>query len=129
MNTKKTIESESKTSVTAPTRRVSRSSCASRLIGCRSFLPEQLPWIALEVADQLAQVTVDIVARQQRACSAFAGAQVGDHAVDVVDEAAGFTRGGRCFVGRTDRFVDAFFGDDLGDTSRVIHERQRRRRQ
>src|SRR5690606_2169618 len=69
----------------------------------RLLLPEELPGIALEIADQLAHVDVDVVLREQRAGGALALAQVGDHAVDVVDEAAGLLHGGRGLVGDADR--------------------------
>ena len=49
---------------TAPTRRASRSSWASDHLCGRSLLPEQLPRIALEVADQLAEIAVELVARR-----------------------------------------------------------------
>src|SRR3569833_4517801 len=104
-----------------PTRRASCSSCAITA----SFLPEELPRIALEVADQLAEVAVELVARQQRAGRALARAQVGDHAVNVVDEAAGLARRGRGLVGGADRGVGPLLGDDAGDPGRVGHQRLR----
>src|SRR5678815_5233956 len=60
--------------VTAPTRRASALSGAPVTL----LLPEELPWIALEVAEQLAQVAVELVARQQRSRGALACAQVTD---------------------------------------------------
>src|SRR4051794_1984914 len=105
MNTKNAIENPSTTRPTAPTRRASLVSCASRLTR-DSFLPEELPGIPLEIADQLAQVTVDIVAREQCTRSALACAEVRHHAVNVVDEAAGLACGGCSLVGRADRLVD-----------------------
>src|ERR1051326_5972525 len=103
MKTKKPIARPSSASAIAPTRRVRRSSCAASTL----LLPEELPRIALEVADQLAQIAVQLVSREQRTGGALAGAQVGDHAVDVVDEASGLAGGRRRLVGGVDRLVDA----------------------
>src|SRR5262245_14581576 len=103
--------------VSAPTRRASRGSWASTL-----FLPEHLPGIALEVADELAQIAVQLVARQQIADRALAGAQVGEDRTGAVEQRAGAAGGGR---GAVERAVDAgepLLGDEPGHARPVGEE-------
>src|SRR5690349_5818104 len=71
-----------------------------------SLLPEELPRIPLEVADQLAEVGVDVFLDEQGARGALARAQIGDHAVDVVDEVTGLADRHRALVGERERLVD-----------------------
>src|SRR5215468_6649538 len=103
-NITNSIAAPSTISTIVPTRRVNRSSCARRLT---SLLPEELPRIPFEIANQLAEVAVQLVAREQRARGALAGAEVGHQAVHVIDQAAGLPRRRRRLVGRVDRLVDA----------------------
>src|SRR5277367_5858129 len=107
----------SSASDTAPTLRARWMSCASST----SFLPEKLPRIALEIADELAEVAVELVAREQRARRALARAQVGDHAVDVVDEAARLAGRGRGLIGGVQRGVEPLLGDEPGHARRIGH--------
>src|SRR6266480_1387933 len=106
-NTKNTIASASSAIVSAPTRRASTVSDASRLT---LLLPEELPRITFEIADQLAQIAVQLVAREQRAGRSLAGTQVRDHAVDVIDETACLASGGRGLVCGVERLVEALLG-------------------
>src|SRR3989304_1114447 len=54
-----------------------------------SLLPEELPWVTLEVAHHLLDVRVQLLARQQLARGALARAQVPDQPLGLVHQAPG----------------------------------------
>src|SRR5947207_2939181 len=104
-NTANTAAAPTRTSTMPPATSALRSSPANRLTR-PSFLPEELPRIPLEVADQLAEVGVDVFLDEQRAGGALARAQIADHAVDVVDEVRRLGDRDRALVGERERAID-----------------------
>src|SRR6266568_917820 len=109
--------------VTVPTRVARRSSVIVLLF------PKEFPGIALEIADHLLDVGVDVLALEQRADRALAGAQIGEQAVQVVDEAARARHERTGAVGRDQRALEARLGDEAGHAHAVVQEPGRPRRQ
>src|SRR5690349_11747315 len=102
----------------APTRRWSWTSVSTSAL----FLPEELPRVATQVAHHLLQIRVELLAREQLARRALAGAHVGDRAVDVGDEPARLVERLHRAVGGGERALHAALGHERGHAHAVVEQ-------
>src|SRR5581483_4396752 len=85
------------------------------LAGARSFLPEELPGIPLEVADHLLDVVVDLLVDDQRAGGALAALDVGHDHLRVGGDLLGAIGERGQLVERLDQLVALARPDDRGE--------------